>query len=137
MSFLPGPYSNGKWEVSVDGWRFYHDPVSLSKTSGHELRKYLCGYPGGPDWSFCLPEPFVTVFENRLHDEILWYKARRALDTEGWSAVRRLLEPTHGWPVRNAASLMWEDHRRMHGKESRAQDCLWCQRELDWESKHG
>lgn len=132
MSFDSNPYSNGKWEVSVDGWRFYHDPMTLVHTSGAELHKYLCGYPGGPDWSYCLPEPFVAVFEDRMRDERLWCEARLALDTGGWDAVRRLLEPTHGWPSRtDPAHLPWEDHRRAHGhfngRGSSVPGCRWCE----------
>ena len=128
MSFDDKPYSNGKWEVTVDGWRFYHDPMTLSQTSGNELRKYLMGYPGGPDWSFCLPEPFVAAYENRMADERLWCEVRHALDTIGWEAARDLLKAKYEWPTRAVESLAYWTCRLLHDawRGRAAPGCTWC-----------
>jgi hypothetical protein len=138
VRFDSKPYSNGKWEVTVDGWRFYHDPMTVDGTSGRELRKYMTGYPGGPDWSFALPEPFVAAYENRMQDERLWCEARHALDTKGWAAARAILEPRYGWPTREVSHLPREDHRRAHNTSFggvRVDGCRWCAEDAEWDRR--
>lgn len=120
MSFFPGPYDNGKWEVvGHGGYRYYHDPCTVHLTpSGKELRKYLTGYPGGPDWSFRLPEAFVKTWEERGKDELLWCKARKALETEGWHAAQAIIEPVHGW-VEHPSELDYWSCRLLHSGDFR------------------
>lgn len=125
VSFDSNPYPNGKWEIESDGWRFYHDPSTIRETSGAELSRFLCGYPGGPDWSYALPEPFVLAYENRLKDELLWVKAKHAVITEGWRAARLILEPIYGWPARDPVGIDYWSHRIAHVSNDRP-GCGWC-----------
>jgi len=140
VSFLPGPYPNGRWEIESDGWRFYHDPCTVSQTSGGHLRKYLMGYPGGPDWSFCLPEPFVRCWEMRdessdAHE--LWQMCAAGLEKTGWQAVKALLQPKLGWPERAVESLDYWTCRLLHDAwyGRAAAGCQWCDstvKHLEW-----